>query len=238
MFILKKIIDYSVWVAFFAFFSFSTLFYFSKDSLPGDKLYPSKLLVEKILIAGSSVLNKQVDLQINYFSKRLDETTKVLASSHASESFARLDAQVETTTVSIAEIKDPGERKVAAAKYIAELNNASTVLKSEQTTLQQSSLYPTNNAKSVTTAEIQPTQTTKTAVVNPTSTPPSTPPIQEPVQNQPTEVQQNLEQSQQNINNTIGQMNTIINTKNGDDKDKDKDKKDKNKDKDNEDSKD
>ncbi len=255
--IIKKVIDYGVWVLFFVFFSFSTLFYFSKDAIPGDRLYSSKLFVEKVTILASSLINKQVDMQLNFFSKRLDETTKVLSSSYASESLVRLDTQVETTAVYISQIKNPVERKIAAQKYVAELNHASTVLKNEQITIQQNS--QTTTATTPTTVTPTTTTPTTTTVINnsisdstsntvsnetlnsPTKTPKIQPtavipteieitptPSPEPVQNQQTVVSQQLEQSQENITSTIDQMNLIINAENNDSKDdKNKDDKDK-----------
>ncbi|KKP59159.1 MAG: Conserved oligomeric Golgi complex subunit 8 [Candidatus Roizmanbacteria bacterium GW2011_GWA2_34_18] len=245
--IVKKGIGYGVWFLVFAIFSFEGLFYITKDALPGEKLYPTKLRVEKIIATSSYILNKQVDLQMEFINNRLYETTKVLSSKQASESLTRLDSQVEITAGYITQIKNPKEREVAAKKYVVQLNHASVVLKNEQITLQQNSSEITNpttssntnqpvenNNNQLTAANIAtqipvaqpttfPTQTMSVPASEPpisapslipTSVPTSTT-VQQLTQNQQVTVVEQLQQTQQNINNTIEQMNSIINPNSG-----------------------
>ena len=195
MIIVKKVIDYGTWALFSVFFILSLLFYITRDSLPGDWLFGTKLGLERVLIATSSLLNKQVDFQIDFVSRRYREISKVLSSKYGLESLMRLDGQVVETADSIANIKDPEERKEAANKYIAELTFISAGLEQEQekfvSTPPPTYYPPANNAPPETQAisdQIDNTQETieetitdmneiqlQDAPIQPTATPTPTP---------------------------------------------------------------
>lgn len=147
--IAKKIFDYGIWVVFFAISTYASLFYVTKDAIPGDFLYGTKLGVEKVLIASSSLLYRQVDFQIDFVTRRFDEVTKVLASQYGIDSLVRLDSQVVETAESIANIKDPNERKKAADKFITELSYISDKLDEEEEKYIQKTLT-TNTIPTVT----------------------------------------------------------------------------------------
>ncbi len=186
-FLLRKVIDYGVWVVFFTIFGYSSLFYVTKDAVPGDRLYGAKLATEKVLIASSSILNKQVDFQINFVARRYDEINKVLASKYGSESLRRLDGQVVETGETIANIKDPEQRKEAASKYVAQLNYISSGLANEQ-----QRFVPSYQPNPTLPPEI-PTQTT-IAYVSP-------PPSQtETISNQINTTQETIQQTIENMN--------------------------------------
>ncbi|MBI5126865.1 hypothetical protein HZA76_00200 [Candidatus Roizmanbacteria bacterium] len=213
MTIVKKIIDYGVWVIFFVFFGYSSLFYVTKDSLPGDKLYGAKLAAEKILIASSSVLYKQVDFQINFVARRFDEVTKVLASKYGTESLERLDGQVVETAETITNIKDPVERKEAAAKYVAQLSSISSGLANEKQKIvsrpignQPQYVYNAPTTNTGTNSYSPPaTQTPQNQPENTYPTP--TPPLI--TQTQSASISNQIDETQATIQETINDMNQI-----------------------------
>lgn len=187
----KKIIDYGVWVLFFVFFTYSFLFFITKDAVPGDWLFGTKLAMEKVLIAGSSVINRQVDAEIEFVQRRFDEVSKVLASKYGSESLTRLDGQVVQTADSIKNIKDKKQREEAADKYIAELSFISAGLKQQQ-------------------KQILNTQSTQ-SYSNPTPTfysPPSQS-SQTPSQSTSSSISNQIDQTQNTIQSTINDLNKI-----------------------------
>lgn len=225
MTIVKKIFDYAVWVLIFFFFGLSLLFYFSKDAVPGEPMFGTKLGLEKIMIATSAILNRQVDTQIEFVARRYNEVNKVLASEYGSESLKRLDNQVIETAQTIALIENPVEKKEAAAKYSAQLLYISTGLKQEQekiiTNTQASEVYQSPTVYS------PPSQ--NQLVVNQDSYPTPTllPPSTIAVQNQPENTYQappafaqvpppqiasiasDINNTQTTIQQTINQMNQI-----------------------------
>jgi hypothetical protein len=140
---LRKFLDASTWVVFFAAVIFSFMTVVAQNALPGDPLYGFKLGYEKVMIASSRALNKQVDLQIDFVARRFDESTKVLASKHGGESLNRLNAEVESTAYTITMIEDPAEKKAAAKKYIAQLNVISSGLGQQKINLAKN---PPSNA--------------------------------------------------------------------------------------------
>ncbi|MFH0979704.1 MAG: hypothetical protein V1803_02020 [Candidatus Roizmanbacteria bacterium] len=173
--LLRKIVDYGIWVLFFVFFTISLLFYATKDSVPGDWLFGTKLGLEKALIATSALLNKQVDLQIDFVARRYREMSKVLASKYGLESLLRLDNQIAETGNSITNIKDPTKRKEAATRYIAELSFISAGLEQKQQNYSYSPPPPSQNQ-----------------------------PIDSP---EPTNISNQIDNTQETIQKTIDEMN-------------------------------
>ena len=151
--ITRKVFDYGTWVIFALITLLSTLFYVSKDAVPGNFLFGAKLATEKVLIAGSAILNKQVDTQLDFVARRYSEVSKVLASKYGSESLKRLDTQVVETAQTIAMIEDPEERKEAAARYSEQLNSISTGLSQEQAKITASRPTQLANDKTNTTSD-------------------------------------------------------------------------------------
>lgn len=187
---LKKIIDYGTWVIFFLIFTYSLLYYVTRNAVPGDFLYPTKLGVERILIASSRIVYRSVDFEIGFVAMRFDEVSKVLASQYGQESLQRLDSQVTETADTISKIKDPKARKEAANKYIIQLSYISSGLEQEQrkiTSTTQNNYYPA------------PTSSTPN-LVYPTTPPPSSP---------PPNIITEIDNTQDIIKDTIDEMNEI-----------------------------
>ena len=138
--VLKKSVDYGVWIIFSTLFVFSLIFIITENLVPGNRFFGTKLALEKGVIMASAILNKQFDLQINIVSRRYEELAKVINSKYGSESLSRLDDQIIETRDLISRIKDPSQRKEAATKYVVELNYISSGLEKEQVTNNSSSI--------------------------------------------------------------------------------------------------
>lgn len=213
---LKKILDSSTWFIFFFSVVFSVATVVAQNSIPGDSLFGYKLVYEKVVLASSRFLNKQVDIQIDYVARRFKETTRVINSQYASESLNRLNGEVESTAYTITLIEDPAEKQAAAKKYVAKLNEISTGLKYEQQglmkadvpaiqpTVQNNSssgsnpVYPTNPPTN------NPTQPASSGLKNPTATP--TPQSQA----QTAQIVEEINNTQETIDQTIAQMEELI----------------------------
>lgn len=201
MSLFKKIADASIWVIFVICFILAILAFIARNAVPGDALFGLKLAFEQGLLASSKLLNKQVDVEIGFVSKRFNETTRVISSKYASESLNRLDTQVEVTANEIAQIEDPTQRQEAANKYIAELSQVSNALTQEKQKLQNTYYQPPTTIKNntgsysgqTTTTNIAPTNSPQVAITSP----------------QAPDVSQQIDNTQQTIQQTIDQMTQI-----------------------------
>lgn len=189
-FFLKKTLDYGSWVVFSIILIYSFLFYITRNAVPGEFLYPTKLGVEKILVASSKVLYNSVEFEMDFVARRFNEVSKVLSSKYGSESLHRLDTQVTETATSIANIKDPKARKEAASKYAIQLSYISSGLEQEEKKI----------VKTTPVYRPPPSQpTSQNTAPNPTA-PPSPP---------PPAIVQDIDNTQETIQETIEEMNEI-----------------------------
>lgn len=222
--LIKKVVDYFTWVIFVGLLFLGLIIYVTNTTYPGDKLYSFKLKFEDFVLATSSVLNKQVDFSIDLVSKRSKEVAKILTASNSGETLNRLDTQVELTAASIAQISDPVEKKKAAEAYIAKLNEASIILSEKEKELMASSTTylpstntesqpKTTSSSSVSDPIVEPTMATSvanepTTVQQPTAQPTSAQLAVDPVSNT-TNISEQINNSQQTIQETIIEMNNI-----------------------------
>lgn len=189
MLLIKKVFDYFVWVMFFVLFFLGIIIYITNRTYPGDNLYSFKLKFEDFVLATSKILNKQVDFSIDLVSKRSSEVAKILTPKNGEETLSRLDTQVETTAVSISQISNPVEKKKAATKYIATLNEVSSTLTEKQ-------------------KEFVVSQTNNLPLPPPTSVPQNILPTSTPDSN----ISQQIVDTQETIDQTIEEMNEIVKT--------------------------
>jgi hypothetical protein len=197
MSLFRKIVDSTTWVVFFVSVMFSMMTLVAQNSIPGDSLYGFKLGYEKVMLASSRFLNKQVDVQIEFVARRFDETTRVLASQYGSESLNRLNGEVESTAYTITMISDPAEKKVAAKKYIAQLNVISTGLGQ-----QKQNFVDNNTTVANQNPTLKPTSSSTTSYSNPTVAPTTT-----PAQN--TQIVEDIDNTQATIEETIEEMENL-----------------------------
>lgn len=198
--LIKKTFDYFVWVMFFVFLVLGGVIFVTDRTYPGDNLYPFKLKFEGFVLATSKILNKQVDFSIDLVAKRSNEIAKILTPKNSMETLGRLDTQVVLTASSISQIQDPTERKRAATKYIAKLNQVSSTLteKKREFTPVPAQVFPTA-APRVNLNQVQ----------NNTSSPTPAPPPPAS-SNETPDVSEQIDNTQETIEETIEEMSEII----------------------------
>lgn len=216
----RKFLDSATWIIFFASIIFSFMTVVAQNAVPGESLYGFKLGYEKVMLASSRFLNRQVDLQIEFVARRFDETTQVLSSKYGSESLGRLNSEVESTALSITLIEDPEEKKIAARKYIAQLNTINSGLGQQKQNIVRNYVapVPVQNMAPVYNATTQ-TYVTPTLIPQPqnnntggnTGTQPVNQPTSAPgtTTSQPPEIVGDIDNTQQTIEDTIEEMEVI-----------------------------
>lgn len=201
MFLIKKIVDYFILLLFAGMILIAVAIYVSNKTYPGSPLYSAKLKFEGLILTTSWVLNKQVDVSMSLVTQRSDEATKTIAQDssnvdYVQQTLDRLDAQMVQTADSINQISDPVQKKQAAVKYIAQLNQVSTSLNQQRqsinpsTTAQPAIVNGTNTG--ATTAETTPASTSTSSTTTSAPT-----------------VSQQIDNTQQTIQQTINQMTDI-----------------------------
>lgn len=191
--LIKKAFDYFVWVMFFVLLVLGGVIFITDRTYPGDNLYPFKLKFEGFVLATSKILNKQVDFSIDLVAKRSNEIAKILTSKNSKETLGRLDTQVVLTASSISQIQDPAERKMAATKYIAKLNQVSSTLAEKK---KEFAPVP---------AQVFPTVAPQNNSYSPTPAPPPA------TSNENSDVSEQIDNTQETIEDTIEEMGEIIN---------------------------
>lgn len=224
----RKILDTSTWIIFFASIIFSFMTIVAQNAVPGDSLFGFKLGYEKVMLTSSRFLNRQVDLQIEFVARRFDETTKVLSSKYGSESLGRLNNEVESTAYSITMIEDPEEKRIAARKYIAQLNTINSGLGQQKQNIVRNYAAPVaqNNSQPLAVQNMAPVYnpTTQTYVTptlipqpqnNNTGGNAGTQPVNQPtsapgtITSQPPQIVDDIDDTQQTIEDTIEEMEQI-----------------------------
>lgn len=233
---IKKIFDYSIWAIFGILLILGGIIYVTDRTYPGDRLYPFKLQFEDFVLATSKILNKQVDVSINMVMKRSDELTKVWSSGYALVGLNSLNSQVDMTANSINQIQDPELKKLEAERYIAKLDEVSAALREKQAALAANTNTVTSQTvgapaqyvqnqlagtQQPASQVIQPVQNSQgqTITSNTTSTSTNKPsagsgslPTPSPVPSSTSEtstLSQQLNDTQQNIQQTITQMTSL-----------------------------
>ncbi len=196
--LIKKAFDYFVWVMFFVLLVLGGIIFVTDRTYPGAKLYPFKLKFEGFVLATSKILNKQVDFSIDLVAKRSNEVAKILTPKNSKETLGRLDTQVVLTASSISQIQDPTERKKAATKYIAKLNQVSSTLTEKKKEFAPMPVSPT----------IAPQVNLNQVQNNPSSPTPTPPPS---TSNETPDVSEQIDNTQETIEDTIEEMDEIIN---------------------------
>lgn len=194
--LIKKVFDYFVWVMFFVLLVLGGIIFVTDRTYPGAKLYPFKLKFEDFVLATSKILNKQVDFSIDLVAKRSNEIAKILTPKNSKETLGRLDTQVVLTASSISQIQDPVERKKAATKYIAKLNQVSSTLTEKKKEFVSTPVSPTT----VPQANLNQVQNNS----NSPTPPPAT-------SNETSDVSEQIDNAQETIEDTIDEMDEIIN---------------------------
>ncbi len=182
---MNKVFNTVLWVILFILLLPSSLAIASWNSLPGSRLFTTKLFMEQALVFLIPSTQVKGDLQIAYTERRFSEAKRLLSDKTSVQGLSYLDSQVDVTKDQILKAKDPVVKQQLAQKYVAKLREVNTQLE-EQKQIAQSALAPavsTATPTPVPTRTPTPTPATPTrettaprlSTPTPTSTPMPTP---------------------------------------------------------------
>ncbi len=107
----------------------------SKDAMPGEQMYPIKLILEDALLLimkPSSAVTS--DMEMKFTKRRLLEVEHVADTPLAIKSLKSLNEQVVNTTTSISKVKNLNKQSKLVNEYIQTLQETRTTLAQQQTT--------------------------------------------------------------------------------------------------------
>lgn len=219
---MRHVLNYLTWAAAFFFFAPTVMAVASWSSLPGDPLYSVKLTLED---AAFTLLSPSDEargaLSVKRTERRFAEASRLLSDKASVKGLTYVDQQVITTKEVIAQAKDQKTQTALAQDYIVSLNTMAASLEMQKQTLVASSgkstnmvtRVRTNNPVSVHNPTSAPVPTTGSKVsenVLPNTLVPTATPI--PTQTSDPDIAQvveQIEQTQQTIEETIAEMETV-----------------------------
>lgn len=242
---MRLILDKILWGTLIVLFGPSVMIVASWNALPGDNLYGVKLALERTALAIASPSYATAgSLQIKYTERRFAEAKQLLASKQSIQGLPYLEQQIAETRKAIESAPDKTTQVALAKQYINTLTTVSTDLETQKqsitTTISPQSPLPSEaSAKEgqptpihpptatpapVTTSDVKevPTSEVKRPTPTPTSTPP---PIQiaqitttAPIPTRQAIVALQIDQTQQDVNHTIAELQALVD-KDDDDRD-------------------
>lgn len=203
---MNKTVNTVLWVILFLFLLPSSLAVASWNSLPGSRLFTTKLFMEQALVVLIPSASAKGNLQIAYTERRFTEANRMLADQSSVEGLAYLDTQVNTTKNAILTTTDPAVKKQLAQKYIATLETVNAQLEAQKQTIAYST--PQGTPTPIRTIPTKTPTIAPTASATRTPTPTSTPmPAQE--NPPPATIVSSIENTQENIGSTIQEIEKL-----------------------------
>ncbi len=192
----------------------------SWNSLPGDPLYGVKLSGEQaLLFLAKPSYAAEGSLQIRYTERRLAETKSLLANKHSVQGLTYLEKQVASTKVSIQNAPNQVVQKKLAQTYITTLKQVKTELAAQKVNVGDIAVTnastpiraPLVHTPTPTPTRFLPALTAGTVpVATPTPSPTPTPtPVQEHPESPPLDIGGEIDQTQENIDETIEDLEKI-----------------------------
>lgn len=190
---MNKTLNTVLWVILFLFLVPSSLAVASWNSLPGTRLFTTKLFMEQALAFLVPSAQAKGNLQIAYAERRFSEADRMLADQASVEGLPYLNSQIDVAKNQILASNDPTVRHQLAQKYITSLQNMDTELETQKQILKSTST-PTP------TPRIKPTVNPRT-FATPTPTPTPAPP--------PPPDGGSIDDTQKHIHDTIHDIETL-----------------------------
>jgi hypothetical protein len=142
----KKFLNRASWIILTALLIPAGAVQASQDAIPGEKMYPVKLVLEDaLLVMMKPSKSATSDMEIKFTKRRLLEVEQVSDTAFVVESLNSLNDQVAGTTDSIEEVKDLEKQSELVQEYIQTLTET-------QTSLQQQKVAVVNRAAPSATA--------------------------------------------------------------------------------------
>lgn len=216
---MNRTLNMVLWVVLFILILPSSLAVASWNSLPGSNLFSVKLFMEQALVFVVPTAQAKGTLEIAYTKRRFSEANRLLSDQSSVQGLSYLNSQIDTTKQAILATNDPVVKKQLAQKYIATLQTVNMQLEQTKQLAQANSpagtaaqptatptprptptpYNPTTVGRPVATQ--QPATPTPTPTEEPTPTPSGPPPS-----GPPPDVVGGINDTQNNINQTIGEM--------------------------------
>lgn len=202
-----------VWALLFFLMAPSTMALASWNAVPGDFTYSWKLSLEKVTLVALSPFSKlQSETQMKITERRMAEVNQVIYGDYAVEGLQNLNQQVIDTQVSLTKIKQAEAKQELIDQYLAYLRQISTDLdvQKEQIDRDQTAVA----ANGVVTPAPTKAKNSRPTVVAQRGQLSSAPPVVQQNITQviqvvnTTVVVQQIEQTQQQINQTITELET------------------------------
>ncbi len=175
---MNKVFNTVLWVVLFILLLPSSLAIASWNSLPGSRLFATKLFMEQALVFVIPSAQVKGDLQIAYTERRFSEAKRLLSDQSSVQGLSYLDNQVDVTKDQILNAKDPVVKQQLAQKYVAKLREVNTQLEEQKQIAQsapgQAVSTPTPTFTPIPTPTPVPTHG-ETPVATPTLPPTPTP---------------------------------------------------------------
>ena len=171
----------------------------SQNSVPGEKMYPVKLVLEDaLLLMMKPSRSATSDMEIKFTKRRLLEVEQVSDTAFVVESLNSLNDQVAGTTDSIEEVKDLEKQSELVQEYIQTLTETQTSLQQQKVAVVNRAAAPAAPSAPAANAPQAPSNnynyTTNNQVVNNYYSPPA-----QQDNSQDREVQRKIEETQAEI---------------------------------------
>lgn len=114
-------------MVFGAYFGYSAITLAAKASLPGEALYPIKVLSEKIQIATTIGDESKVKLQMDFISRRGDELHQIARQPDDANKAEKISTTVKQITEDVNDVKNTMEKMALTTNDTATLNTAKIV---------------------------------------------------------------------------------------------------------------
>lgn len=225
---MRLILDKILWGTLIVLFGPFVMIVASWNALPGDNLYSVKLALEKTALAlASPSYATSGNLQIKYTERRFAEAKQLMASKQSIQGLPYLDQQIAQTKKSIENAPNKETQVALAKQYINTLSTVSTDLETQKQTITTSSLpiafvqqqqpTATPTLKPTATPTAQQSRTSNTpGAPTPRSTPTPIPTqiaqvsTTAPIRTQQAVAALQINQTQQNVSQTIADLQTLV----------------------------
>ena len=154
----KRILNYSSWILFFLLTPTIVIMAISQRSIPGERFYPLKRVIENIILNVASVNSSTIaSIRIGLTDERLLEVEKLLTSNTSDENLDNLSltdllTEVESTQLAVVNVADILSRKVLQQKFeerVVNIEKKLIVIKEKNEEANPSFSLPTNNIISI-----------------------------------------------------------------------------------------
>lgn len=207
---MKKSLDVLIWAILLFLITPSGMALASWNAVPGDATYSWKLSLEKVLIAILSPSDKlQSATQVKITERRFNEFEQIVESEYAIEGLKNLNEQIVVTTSNVQKIDQSESRSEVTEAYVDSLKKMSASLDEQKSKAKTGQITFATNQKTTTTSSkpssssLNPKSPSPT--VKPSATLPATQPTAQATTSQPrggqaTEAPQNPQDSSVPVN--------------------------------------